>query len=331
MARRAAQKALELNPHLPEAHLAMGRYYYRGFLDYDRALDHYQQALQRNPNSSDLLFAIGSVKRRQGQWAGAVDFFQQAVLLDPRAATKLRNLSETYLYMRQFDSGLVTAQKIIDLAPDDPSAYALKSRIMGYGLGKFDSAAAILDRFHLSGNLEVTDVLINLYVLSGKLDSSLELLEVARQTDYFTSDSSYWYLQCGEINRWLGRRKQSQAAYDSARVILETDVKERPDEAAYRSMLGTAYAGLGRDLEAVQEGRSATELSPVSRDAVSGMSWRFNLLLIYTMLGKDDLAIEEIKYLMSVPSPLTAVYLNDHPVFSKIRKTFDFQKLLEHT
>ena len=38
-ARVAAERAMELEPDLPQAHLALGRYYYSGFRDYDRALE----------------------------------------------------------------------------------------------------------------------------------------------------------------------------------------------------------------------------------------------------------------------------------------------------
>jgi len=39
MAKQAVDKALELDPDLPEAHLALGHYYYQAHLDYERALE----------------------------------------------------------------------------------------------------------------------------------------------------------------------------------------------------------------------------------------------------------------------------------------------------
>ena len=38
MAQHAAERAIALQPDLPEAHLAMGFYHYWGHRDYDRAL-----------------------------------------------------------------------------------------------------------------------------------------------------------------------------------------------------------------------------------------------------------------------------------------------------
>jgi len=328
MARVAAEKALNIDPNLPEANLAMGRYYYRGFLDYDRAMEYYNRALAGNPNSSDLLFAIGSVSRRQGQWNQAVDYFRHAVSLDPRAVDKLRNLSETYLYMRDFDSSLAVVDKIITLAPDAPSALALKSKILALGQGQFEAAKETLKPLLSLNNPEVMDILFSIYVLSHELDSALALIESVRHSDYFASDSAYWFLQSGEICRWAGLESRSRASYDSARIILEASVQERPEEAAYRSMLAVAYAGLGRTDEAIGEGLRATELSPVSQDALAGSSWRFNLLLVYLMSDKIDKAVEEIRYLLSVPSQLTVQYLQNHPVFDNLRESPIYPELI---
>ncbi|MCP4566879.1 MAG: protein kinase [FCB group bacterium] len=321
LAKQAGEKALSIDPNLPEAHLAMGRYYYRGFLDYDRALDHYNKALEGNPNGSDLLFAIGSVNRRQGNWEQALEYFRNAVLLDPRAVSKLRNLSETYFYMGQYDSSLKVAEKVIALVPDSPSASALKAKIITLGLGQFDSAKKVLEKFPGFNDPEVFDLLFTNHVLSGDYDGALDLLIKARETDYFLSDSAYWHLQMGDVHRWSGKADQAYTAYDSARIILESTVQELPEEAAYRSMLAVAYAGLNRADDAIREGIKATTLCPVTRDALSGTSWRFNLMLTYVMLGQNEKAVAEINYLKSVPSQLTNIFLEKHPVFIEFRKS----------
>ncbi|GAF71782.1 unnamed protein product, partial [marine sediment metagenome] len=64
--KEAADKALELNPDLPEAHVALGRYYYDGYLDDDRALEQFAIARKSQPNNTELLAAIGYVQRSQG-------------------------------------------------------------------------------------------------------------------------------------------------------------------------------------------------------------------------------------------------------------------------
>ena len=65
MAGKTVDRALQLKPDLPEAHLARGHYYYHCQSDWDRALDEFAIAQRSLPNDSDLLSFIGLVQRRQ--------------------------------------------------------------------------------------------------------------------------------------------------------------------------------------------------------------------------------------------------------------------------
>ena len=67
-ARQAAETALTLEPHLGEALLAMGYYYYGCLKDYDTAVRYYEQARQFLPNSSRIPESLAYVARRRGQW-----------------------------------------------------------------------------------------------------------------------------------------------------------------------------------------------------------------------------------------------------------------------
>ncbi|UCC84454.1 MAG: hypothetical protein JSW46_05855, partial [Gemmatimonadota bacterium] len=66
-----------------------------------------------------------------------------------------------------------------------------------------------------------------------------------------------------------------------------------------------AYAGLGRKTEAIEEGRRATELMPLSRDAMNGSHRLIDLAEIYSMVGELDAAIEVLEEVLSVPSWMT--------------------------
>src|SRR6266487_622497 len=68
-ARAAAQEAIRLQPDLPEAHLALGFYYYYCERDYQNALKEFSIAKLSLPNSAEVYMAIGSIERRQGKWA----------------------------------------------------------------------------------------------------------------------------------------------------------------------------------------------------------------------------------------------------------------------
>src|SRR5207253_2787223 len=67
-ARAAADTAIRLQPDLPEAHLALGFYYYYCERNYEKALDEFAIAKRSLPNSPDVYMAIASIERRQGNW-----------------------------------------------------------------------------------------------------------------------------------------------------------------------------------------------------------------------------------------------------------------------
>jgi len=89
---------------------------------------------------------------------------------------------------------------------------------------------------------------------------------------------------------------------DLARIALEKTVEENPDDPRFHAALGLAYAYLGHKAEAVREGNRAVNLYPVSKDAALGPVYVYNLARIYTVVGVYDRAIEQLEYLLSIPS-----------------------------
>src|SRR4029077_2114824 len=117
-AKAAADTALRLAPELPEAHLALGFYYYYSSRDYSRALREFATARAREPNNSDLLEAIGLVERRQGRWAEALADLKRAAALDPRSGDKSKNVADTDLFLRAYAEAIQYWDRTIALRPD---------------------------------------------------------------------------------------------------------------------------------------------------------------------------------------------------------------------
>ena len=86
LADEAAKRALTLNPELGEAHLAAGYVAYWGKRDYAMGMKEFEVARKLLPNNPDVSIAIGSVCRRRGEWATAIEEFKRAASLDPRDA-----------------------------------------------------------------------------------------------------------------------------------------------------------------------------------------------------------------------------------------------------
>ena len=126
----------------------------------------------------------------------------------------------------------------------------------------------------------------------------------------------------------MGNREVEQRYYTSAQTILESKIREDPNDARFHSSLGITYAGLGRKDDAIREGRLAVELLPVTKDAWIG-SWRLeDLAHIYTMVGEYDLATEQLEYLLSIPCEVSIPLLRLDPIWDPLRDLPRFQKLI---
>ena len=127
-----------------------------------------------------------------------------------------------------------------------------------------------------------------------------------------------------QIYTGLGQRTRALASYDSARLVLEERVRQRPNDAWLRSRLGIALAGLGRRDEAIQEGKRALELIPNERDYHLR-----SLARIYEMAGEPEAAIDLLEHILTIPAYLTVPYLKLNPVWDPLRDHPRFQALVE--
>ena len=91
-----AERALTLQPNLPEAHIALGTVYYYGYRQYQEALAEFSRALQLRPNSSQALQYLGFVHRRQGKLELALEELTKALEQNPRDAALAGNRADIY-------------------------------------------------------------------------------------------------------------------------------------------------------------------------------------------------------------------------------------------
>ncbi len=334
MAREAVDQALRLDPDLPEAHEALGRYYYWGHLDYEPALAEFAIAQISQPNSSDLFAATGYVQRRQGKFLRALANLEQAAELDPRSAINADDLAGTHFLLRNPLEAARYFDRAILLSPDWAAPYARKARRVYLRLeGSTERARAVLEEARSVGLAEDPDIAytwVLLEIWDGDYQEALDRLAVVSSEvlldwqDFYLPKAQLY----GRIYGLMGNRQRERAYYDSARSMLESKIQQRPDDARFRSALGIACAGLGRKEDAIREGELAVELLPMSKEAWRG-AWRVEeLARIYTMVGEYDAAIDQLESLLAVPSNTAVPMLRIDPTWDPLREHPRFQALL---
>ncbi len=73
----------------------------------------------------------------------------------------------------------------------------------------------------------------------------------------------------------------------------------------------------------------SVELLPVSKEAMSGPYRVDDLARIYVMVGQFDAAIDQLEFLLSIPSRLSIPLLRLNPAWDPLREHPRFKKLIE--
>src|SRR2546430_15258223 len=128
-ARSLAERALQLQPDLPEGHLALGFSYYYGDNNYDAALREFEMAQRDLPNESEVYLAIGAIQRRQGKWAESTANMEKAVSLNPKDTWPLQNLAFNYQMLRDFSKANQTIDRALSLNPTGFALWEIKSKL----------------------------------------------------------------------------------------------------------------------------------------------------------------------------------------------------------
>jgi TolB-like protein/Tfp pilus assembly protein PilF len=333
----AIDKALKLDPDLPEAHVALGWYYYHGFLDYESALRELAIAEASLPDNLLVLEGIASVRRRQGRWEDALSRFRRVAEIDPRSKGVAKDLNDTTLAMRLYSDAERWIDLQIALAPDDRTAYISKAWLQVTWTGSTERAREVLD--DALGDEAAVDTnfgstltsRIRLNMFDAKYQAALDLLSL--ETSGVFMDNQYVFVPTeavrAEVHGLMGRPELERQGYESARATLEAMLDDRPDDARLHGALGIAFAGLGRKEDAVRAAKRGVELLPVSKEAWRGVYRVQDLARVYAMVGEHDLAIDRLVYLLSVPGELSPHLLRLDPTWHSLHDQPRFRELVE--
>jgi TolB-like protein/Flp pilus assembly protein TadD len=327
-AKAAVDRAFSLQPDLPEAHLALGYYYYWVHRDYDLALVSLETARELNPNSSEILQATAYVKRRQGNLVECAELLERDLGLSPLDATAAVALGETYGTLRRYSDGERSLKHGISLAPDNYYPYTELALLYLRWRGDTAAARATLDQMPSEANSESHRARFLVELLNRNYTAALRYIDTC--PDRVLEAAAFFVpapLLEGETFQLMGDTTRAAKAFEESRMILENKLAEAPDDYRVHSALGITYAGLGRAQDAVRHGERAVELYPVSRDALEAPLLIMDLALTYTMVGKHDEALERLDYVLSIPSILSAPWIEKDPRWDPLRQHPQFASL----
>jgi TolB-like protein/Flp pilus assembly protein TadD len=335
-ARTLAERALQLQPDLPEAHLALGFSYYYGDNNYEAALKEFEIAQRGLPNESEVYLAIGAIQRRQGKWAESTANLEKAVSLNPKDIWPLQNLTFNYEMLRNYDAANKTIDRALALNPTALEPLDVKAKLAIVEKGDFGAAEKAFEAvksvpMSSEQRVKLAGLRADVFLLGRKYKQGLEELERLADDELAAIPRAlaYKYFLVGAGRKALGDQVGARRAFLKARDLLERYAKQSPEDAKIHVQLAKVLAWLGEKDAALAEAQRASELVPESKDAFGGPEIAAEVAEVYARVGDNDRAIEILDGLLSRPSSVSVALLRVSPVWDVLRGDPRFQALLQ--
>ncbi|MEY2481221.1 MAG: hypothetical protein QOI04_2148 [Verrucomicrobiota bacterium] len=332
LADAAIKSLVRLRPNSGEAHLAVAKQYYWGYLDYDRAREELTFAEKSLPNDPLSFVLAGYIDRRQSRWTESTKNLQRAIELDPRNPAVLQQIAKSYQCLRQYADAENALDRAIALAPEDAALRASRAEteISWHADPRpLISAVQAIITEDPRETKNIAAFWMEAALCQRNFDDAGRAL-AALPSDGCNADTVPFPLAwCeGVVAQTRGDKARAHAAFMSARGEMAKRVREQPAYAEALSALGMIDASLGHKEDAIREGRRAIELLPVAKDSVIGSLLVQNLALIYAWTGEKDLAFAQLTIVASTPNYLSYGDLRLHPYWDSLRGDPRFEKIL---
>jgi tetratricopeptide (TPR) repeat protein len=234
-----------------------------------------------------------------------------------------------YRLMRDYPEAERVADRAIALAPDLPAAYGGKMLVRLNREGRLDSVCVVM-REALS-HVDFGKLLAEASWPAGVLcaaDSAYGTKLAALQLASFGRDVLGYFATKAAAYRVRGEAARSRTYYDSLAAAARAQLQDRPDDALTHGTLGVAEAYLGRQAEALQEGRRGVELLPPSKDAYFATFAELALAEIYATVGQPGAAVDQLRTVLAVPSDVSPAGLQADPTWAPLRGNPRFERLV---
>jgi TolB-like protein/Tfp pilus assembly protein PilF len=333
--------SLALAPNSPEAHLALGLFFYWGHRQYEKALAEFNRTLELQPNNGLARLYRAYVYRRRGEWERSLADSQRAAELDPRDARIPTQIGATYAALRQWKDSERAEVRALAIDPYNMSAALnlLTTRLNATGdvasarraFDDFPEAIKVSAPSGFDENGDVAtliDTRVYLDVMERRFTDAFQALEKEVAND---ARSPLRQLAGRTAIRVLAAEPDAaKSAGEEALPLLEARLRERPDDTFAMTGLSWVYLALGRNADALRLSRQAADSISIGKDAMTGPTFQSGLAQIEARAGTPEEAIKRLRRLLSIPAGRAAsiALLKIDPAWDPIRNRPGFQQLL---
>jgi TolB-like protein/Flp pilus assembly protein TadD len=331
-------RALATAPALPDAHLALARFYYWGYRDYDAGLRELDRVTELQPSNADSRTLRASIYRRRGEWQDALTEFNRAAELDPRDSGGPTEIGGTYNMLRRWSEAERELTRALALNPHDALAAGFLARTYINSTGDVRRARGAFEgvpaesKISVAAAWGVVSVMVDERIYLDVFEKHFaDALKAWNTLPSNTPEARLRQLEARVgIQVLAGQDAVGKSECEQTRALFEARLAARPGDRVSLTALAGAYICLGRNADALRVARQAADSLPIEKDAVLGPAFLAGLAEIEARAGAPEEAIKRLRRLLSIPAGglVSVARLKIDPVWDPIRNRPDFQQLL---
>jgi TolB-like protein/Tfp pilus assembly protein PilF len=311
-AEQAFQRALAIDPQLPEGILARGLYTMYAARDPDRAMADLEVAVRVRPNSVRAHAALGFALRRRARWGEALEQLARARDLDPLNGVYANGPMNTLNGLRRYPEALEQVNLIVQRLPNEPLYHWGRARLESYVVHSAEPLRALLrDHPTLFDASDLKGIEAEIAVTEGRYLDAIAAVKQIPGDDPLRRNEliGFWYWGAGDL------RNAAQTFRIAERSGRERAAKRDPEDTDVLVQIALVESMLGEHAVALDTIERARTLAPEARDAVNGPGISFVRSVILVRAGRSTEGYAEAARLLQVPygSPAPWLFFDEHP------------------
>ena len=316
-AKRAAERAVRIDPDLPEAQVTAARIL-RATGRPAEALPVLRKVLERDPSNVEAVKELAAALQASGDFAGAETTWGHLVEMRPTSWSSHKDLAGFLFQRSRYEEAAREYQKGMDLNPD---AFGLPYSLGAVRIrqGRFDDAIGALKK-----SIEIKPS----SVAYSNLGACQYLLgDLAGASDSFgkaitlTPGDYKYHVYLGDSLTFMpGQSEMARRAYEAAIPLAEGVLRVNPRDGKATGLLALCQARTGRRDEAVRLVERAVALEPENASVLQRAA------IVNLALGRRDEALALLE--KAVAKGYGTVELRSDPEFTALRSDTRFQQLL---
>jgi TolB-like protein/Tfp pilus assembly protein PilF len=192
-ARKAAEKALEIDNRLPEAHTSLGVVMFQYDWDWEGAEKEFKRAIELNPSYAPAHQFYADFLKSQGRFEEALAEMRHAQALDPLSLAINTGVGHVLYLSRQYDQAIEQYQNAIKLDPEFVQARLwfgrpyLQKRMYKEAIAELNHAVT------LSGESTISLAMLgHAYAAAGNKNEALRIQQKLTERSKHQYVPSYW-------------------------------------------------------------------------------------------------------------------------------------------